>query len=27
MIPWERDIYVKMLVDYLEKLKQEQERV
>lgn len=27
MIPWERDIYVKMLVEYLEKLKEEQERV
>jgi hypothetical protein len=26
MIPWERDIYVKMLVEYLEKLKEEQER-
>jgi len=27
MIPWERDIYVKMLLDYLEKLKEEQNRV
>ncbi len=26
MIPWERDIYVKMLVEYLEKLKAEQEK-
>jgi hypothetical protein len=26
MIPWERDIYVKMLVEYLEKLREEQER-
>jgi hypothetical protein len=26
MIPWERDIYVKMLVDYLEKLRAEQEK-
>jgi len=26
MIPWERDIYVKMLVEYLEKLKEEQEK-
>lgn len=26
MIPWERDIYVKMLLDYLEKLKEERER-
>jgi hypothetical protein len=26
MIPWERDIYVKMLIDYLEKLKEEQEK-
>jgi hypothetical protein len=23
MIPWERDIYVKMLVEYLEKLEEE----
>jgi hypothetical protein len=27
MIPWERDIYVKMLLEYLEKLKEEQNRV
>lgn len=26
MIPWERDIYVKMLIDYLEKLKEEQNK-
>jgi hypothetical protein len=26
MIPWERDIYVKMLLEYLEKLKAEQEQ-
>jgi len=26
MIPWERDIYVKMLIDYLEKLKEEQQQ-
>lgn len=26
MIPWERDIYVKLLVEYLEKLKEEQEK-
>jgi hypothetical protein len=26
MMPWERDIYVKMLVEYLEELKKEQER-
>jgi hypothetical protein len=26
MIPWERDIYVKMLVEYLERLKDEQEK-
>jgi hypothetical protein len=26
MIPWERDIYVNMLVDYIEKLKAEQEK-
>lgn len=26
MIPWERDIYVKMLMDYLEKLRAEQEK-
>jgi hypothetical protein len=26
MIPWERDIYVKMLIDYLEKLKEEQQK-
>jgi hypothetical protein len=26
MIPWERDIYVKMLIDYIEKLKAEQEK-
>jgi hypothetical protein len=26
MIPWERDIYVKMLIDYLDKLKEEQEK-
>jgi hypothetical protein len=26
MIPWERDIYVKMLVEYLERLKEEQEK-
>jgi len=26
MIPWERDIYIKMLVEYLEKLKEEQEK-
>jgi hypothetical protein len=26
MIPWERDIYVKMLIEYLEKLKEEQDR-
>ena len=26
MIPWERDIYVKMLIDYLEKLRAEQEK-
>ena len=26
MIPWERDIYVKMLLEYLEKLKEERER-
>ena len=27
MIPWERDIYVKMLIEHLEKLKEEQEKV
>jgi hypothetical protein len=26
MIPWERDIYVKMLIDYLDKLREEQEK-
>jgi hypothetical protein len=26
MIPWERDIYVKMLIEYLKKLKEEQEK-
>jgi hypothetical protein len=26
MMPWERDIYVNMLVEYLEELKKEQER-
>jgi len=26
MIPWERDIYVKMLVDYLEKLEEESKK-
>jgi hypothetical protein len=26
MIPWERDIYVKMLIEYLEKLKEEQNK-
>jgi hypothetical protein len=26
MMPWERDIYVKMLIDYLEELKKEQEK-
>jgi hypothetical protein len=26
MIPWERDIYVRMLLEYLEKLKKEQEQ-
>lgn len=26
MIPWERDIYVKMLIEHLEKLKEEQEK-
>jgi len=26
MIPWERDIYVKMLLEYLEKLRKEQEQ-
>jgi len=26
MIPWERDIYVKMLIEYLKKLKDEQEK-
>ena len=26
MIPWERDIYVKMLIEYIEKLKDEQEK-
>ncbi len=26
MIPWERDIYVKMLVEYLEKLEEETKR-
>jgi hypothetical protein len=26
MVPWERDIYVKMLVDYLEKLEEESKR-
>ena len=26
MIPWERDIYVKMLIDYLDKLKEEPEK-
>jgi len=26
MIPWERDIYVRMLIDHLEKLKEEQEK-
>ena len=26
MIPWERDIYVKMLVDYLDELRKEQEK-
>jgi len=26
MVPWERDIYVKMLIEYLEKLKEEQDR-
>jgi hypothetical protein len=25
LIPWEREIYVKMLIDYLEKEKQERE--
>ena len=26
MVPWERDIYVKMLVDYLEKLEEDSKR-
>jgi hypothetical protein len=26
MMPWERDIYVKMLVEYLEQLRKEQEK-
>ena len=26
MIPWERDIYVKMLIEHLEKLKEEHEK-
>jgi hypothetical protein len=26
MMPWERDIYVKMLVEYLDELKKEQEK-
>jgi hypothetical protein len=26
MMPWERDIYVKMLIEYLEELKKEQEK-
>jgi len=26
MIPWEREIYVKLLLDYLEELKQKQEQ-
>jgi hypothetical protein len=26
MIPWERDIYVKMLIEHLDKLKEEQEK-
>lgn len=26
MIPWERDIYVKMLIEYLDKLREEQEK-
>lgn len=26
MIPWEREIYVKLLIDYLEELKQQQEQ-
>ena len=26
MIPWERDMYVKMLIDYLEQVKDEQEK-
>jgi hypothetical protein len=26
MMPWERDIYVNMLVEYLEELKKEQEK-
>jgi hypothetical protein len=26
MIPWERDIYVNMLIEYLKKLKDEQEK-
>jgi len=26
MIPWEREVYVKLLIDYLEELKQQQEQ-
>lgn len=26
MVPWERDIYVKMLVNYLEELKEKQKQ-
>jgi hypothetical protein len=26
MMPWERDIYVKMLIEYLDELKKEQEK-
>jgi hypothetical protein len=26
MIPWERDIYVKMLIEHIEKMKEEQEK-
>ena len=26
MIPWERDLYVKLLIEHLEKLKEEQEK-
>jgi hypothetical protein len=26
MVPWERDIYVKMLVEYLEKLEDDSKR-